>query len=244
MTRWLRVRVAVDRALAVGLGVVAGPVVAGLAVVIRRHDGGPPLVRLIRVGQGGQRFEMWKLRTMHVGGPGGRAGGPPIASYHDDRVTPIGRRIRRWRLDELPQLYNVVRGEMALLGPRPETPEYVDLGDESWQRVLRGRPGIAGPTQLAVHEMESVAIASDGGEELYRDVILPAKLAIDAWYVEQASPFIDLLVIVGLVERFLLRRQALVLDGVVSRHALDLGAVRERVDARAGCEPGASDGPT
>jgi len=235
--------VVVDRGLAVALGVVVVPVVAALAVIIRRHDGGPPLVRLTRIGQDGQRFDMWKLRTMHVAGPGGLAGGPPIASYHDDRITPIGWRLRRWRLDELPQLFNVVRGEMALVGPRPETPEYVDLADENWQRALRGRPGIAGPTQLAVHEIESVAIASDGGEELYRDVILPAKLAIDTWYVEHASPFVDLLVILGLVERFVFHRDALVLDRVVSRDALDLAAVRERVNAQ-GCDPGASGGPS
>jgi len=236
--------VVVDRGLAVALGVVVVPVVAALAVAIRRHDGGPSLVRLTRIGQDGRRFDMWKLRTMRVAGPGGLAGGPPIASYHDDRITPIGWRLRRWRLDELPQLFNVVRGEMALVGPRPETPEYVELADESWQRVLRGRPGIAGPTQLAVHEIEAVAIASDGGEELYRDVILPAKLAIDTWYVEHASPFVDLLVIVGLVERFVFHRDALALDRVVAREAIDLDAVRERVKAHAGCEPYATGGRT
>lgn len=232
MTRWLRVRVVVDRALAVVLGVVAAPVVAALAVAIRHHDGGPPLVRLTRVGQAGARFDMWKLRTMTAGGPGGRAGGPPIASFEDERVTPIGRRIRHWRLDELPQLLNVARGEMALMGPRPETPEYVDFADSRWQRVLRGRPGIAGPTQLAVHEMEEALVGVEGDDDVYRDLVLPAKLAIDGWYVEQASPYIDLLVVVSLVQRFLFDRTVVALDAVVARDAVDLAPVRASVRQR------------
>lgn len=230
MTRWLRARVAADRVLAVGLGVLVAPVVAVLAAAVR-HDGGPGLVRLTRVGESGQRFDMWKLRTMRAEGPGGRADGAPIASGGDERVTPIGRRLRHWRLDELPQLLNVVRGEMALIGPRPETPEYVDLDDASWARVLAARPGIAGPTQISVHEMEASAMASDAWEEVYRDVMVPAKLAIDGWYVDRASPFIDLLVIVSLVQRFLFGRKVLALDAVVARDALDLESVRALVRA-------------
>ena len=233
MTGWLRARTAVDRALAVALAVVAGPVVGVLAIVIRCYDGKPSLVRLTRVGQAGKHFDMWKLRTMRVDGAAGQAGGAPIASRDDERVTPVGRRLRRWRLDELPQLFNVVSGEMALLGPRPETPEYVDLADDRWQRVLQARPGIAGPTQLAIHEVEAEAIRTEDGEDLYLDVILPAKLRIDYWYVEQASPFIDLLVVVSLVQRFLLRRDVLILDAVIRRHVVDVASVRRAVEARA-----------
>jgi len=179
---------------------------------------------------------MWKLRTMRVAGPGGAAGGAPIASVDDERVTPFGRRLRHWRLDELPQLLNVVRGEMALVGPRPETPEYVDLADGRWQRVLAARPGIVGPTQLAVYEIEAAISSSDGDgdEDVYRDVVLPAKLAIDAWYVEQASPFIDFVVVVSFVQRFVLGRKALLLDAIVARDVVDLGPVRASIQQRSG----------
>jgi lipopolysaccharide/colanic/teichoic acid biosynthesis glycosyltransferase len=124
-----------DRVLAVILGVVLSPVVVVLAAVVRRHDPGPGLIRLARVGRNGQPFRQWKPRTMRM--DEGVASGQAITSAADPRVTPFGRRLRRYRLDEFPQLLNVVTGQMALVGPRPETPSYVDLGDSLWQEVLQ-----------------------------------------------------------------------------------------------------------
>lgn len=190
MSPWLRRRLWLDRVLAAPLLVLAAPVLAAAALVVRR-DGGPALIRVIRVGRHGTPFGMWKVRTMRVAGAGGLAGGAPLTGRGDPRVTPVGRLLRRARVDELPQLWNIVRGEMALVGPRPEAPEYVDTSDPRWRRILGVPPGVAGATQALVHEWEAGLVAS-GGEAAYRDTVLPVKLAIDDWYVRSACLSLDL----------------------------------------------------
>jgi lipopolysaccharide/colanic/teichoic acid biosynthesis glycosyltransferase len=117
--------------------------------------------------------------------------------------------MRRTRLDEIPQLLNVITGQMALIGPRPETPEYVDDGDPRWQAVLSAKPGIAGPTQLLIHDYEAEHLGRD--PERYLSEILTVKLAIDAWYIRNASPMVDLLVAIAVVERFGLGKRTTVL---------------------------------
>ena len=191
MSPWLRRRLAFDRVLAVVVGIMIAPVVAVLAVLIRRADGGPGLIAVPRVGRGGEVFGMWKLRSMQVAHEDGTAAGLRLTRAGDDRITPIGRVLRRVHLDELPQLWNVARGEMALLGPRPETPEFVDIADPDWRAVLEVPPGIAGPTQLVVGDWEGSVIAEDPDGDAYRDRVLPVKLAIDRWYVGEASPGLD-----------------------------------------------------
>jgi lipopolysaccharide/colanic/teichoic acid biosynthesis glycosyltransferase len=182
-----------DRVVAVLLLVLAAPVLAAATLLVRR-DGGPGLIRVTRVGRHGAPFAMWKVRTMRVAGAGGLAGGPALTGRGDSRVTPVGRLLRGARLDELPQLWNIVRGQMALVGPRPETPEYVDVDDPRWRAVLASPPGVAGATQALVHEWEADLVAS-GGADVYRDRILPVKLAIDGWYVRSACPSVDLEVV-------------------------------------------------
>jgi len=186
-----------DRAVAAVLAVLTAPVVAVLAVLVRRHDAGPSLITVPRVGRDGRTFDMWKLRSMRVASSDGRAAGAALTSTDDDRITPVGARMRSLHLDELPQLYNVVRGEMCLLGPRPEAPEYVD-DDPAWRDVLRVPPGIAGPTQLVVGDWERTEIDRDPGGDAYRRVVVPVKLGIDRWYVRRASPGLDLLVLASL----------------------------------------------
>lgn len=215
--RWLRWRQVLDRMLAaVGLLVVS-PIIVGLANLIRKRDGARGIVCLPRVGQYGHPLEMLKLRTMKASTSNGRASGPPITSSSDDRITPMGRWLRPYRIDELPQLWNVIRGDMALIGPRPEAPEYVDIADETWASVLRAKPGIIGPTQIVVCDWEGYAIAN-GDEGLYRNQILPVKLAIDSWYVQHATARLDLLVVVSLVQRFLACRKRTVLHNEVRRN--------------------------
>lgn len=191
MSRWLRWRVRVDRVVAAVLLVPAVPVVALAALAVRRHDGGPALIRVTRVGRGGAPFGMWKVRTMAAAGPGGLAPGDPVAGRDDPRVTPVGRLLRRARVDELPQLWNIARGQMALVGPRPEDPAYVDPADPAWEQVLRAPPGVAGVTQALVHRWEAEVVAA-GGAEAYRRTVLPVKLAMDGWYVRSACPSVDL----------------------------------------------------
>ena len=167
------------------------PVIAVLAAVVRRADGGPGLIAVPRVGRGGAVFGMWKLRSMRATHDDGSASGLRLTRAGDDRITPVGHVLRRLHLDELPQLWNVARGEMALLGPRPETPEFVDGADPAWQAVLAVPPGIAGPTQLVVGDWEGAIIAEDPDGDAYRQQVLPVKLGIDAWYVAEASPGLD-----------------------------------------------------
>ena len=202
---WLRVRWPVDRVIAALLSVPVSVVVGVLAALVRLGDGGPGLVRLRRVGEGGSEFLMWKLRTMRAGRDGALADGSPIAGGQDRRITGLGRVLRHSRLDELPQLYNVVTGQMALLGPRPETPEYVDADDPRWACVLSARPAIAGPTQVVANRWEP-AMLGDDPDRPYREVVLPVKLAIDQWYVRNASPWVDILVVASLAQQFVLRR--------------------------------------
>jgi lipopolysaccharide/colanic/teichoic acid biosynthesis glycosyltransferase len=225
VSRWLRLRAPLDRVAAALLGAVVAPVVAVLAWRIRRADPGPGLVVLPRVGRDGDCFGMHKLRTMRADGGRGLATGARITSGEDPRVTPFGRRLRRLRVDELPQLFDVVTGRMALLGPRPETPELVDRRDERWIPVLRARPGIAGPTQLLVDEWEAAILQGPDAPEVYRDRVLPVKLAVDSWYVEHASPLTDLLVAASLVQRFVFRRHDCVIERRIRRAVPEAAAV-------------------
>ena len=201
MSRYLRVRIVVDRVLAAVLLVPFAPVIAVLGWLIHRHDGGPALIAVPRVGRDGAELPMWKLRSMRAETADGRATGAGLTSAGDARVTPIGRRLRAFHLDELPQLFNVMLGDMALLGPRPEAPEYVDPDDAGWRDVLSAPPGIAGPTQLVVGDWERDVITAAPDGSAYVDQVVPVKVAIDRWYVQEASPTLDALVLVGLVQR-------------------------------------------
>jgi lipopolysaccharide/colanic/teichoic acid biosynthesis glycosyltransferase len=212
---WLRARLVADRVLAAGLSVLTAPLVALLAVLVRRHDGHAPLIRVPRVGRDGHVFGMWKIRSMRVDTADGRASGVSLTSSNDDRITPIGARMRALHLDEIPQLYNVARGEMCLLGPRPEAPDFVDLDDPSWQAVLAVPPGLAGPTQLIVGDWERTEIDQDDTGDAYQRVVVPVKLAIDRWYVERATARLDVTVLAALVRHVLPGRDVATLAEVV-----------------------------
>ena len=129
--------------------------------------------------------------------------GSNLTMSGDPRVTRLGRVLRRYRIDELPQLVNVVRGEMSLVGPRPEDPSFVDLSDPLHRRVFSARPGITGLAQLEFHD-EAERLEGPDAERLYRDEILPAKLRLDAAYLDQRTTLMDLRILartVGTVVR-------------------------------------------
>ena len=166
---------------------VATPMLAGAAMVMRASgDRGPFLYRARRVGEGASVITVLKIRTMTED-----AGGSSVTIARDPRVTPLGRFLRRYKIDELPQLINVVRGEMSLVGPRPEDPDYVDLSDPLHRRVFSAKPGITGPAQLAYHDEADHLVGPDA-ERQYRDQILPAKLLLDADYLDRQSTLLDL----------------------------------------------------
>lgn len=194
MSRWLRFRSVTDRVTALGVLTLVSPLIAALAVAVRVSDRGQAFVAVPRVGRNGHIFRMWKLRSMRIEQNDGRARGVSLTSAEDERITPMGRWMRAYYLDELPQLWNVVRGEMGLLSARPEAPEFVDLEDPQWALVVSAPPGVAGPTQLIVNEWEHQVISLDPSGASYLEVVLPVKLAIDEWYVRNASFRLDLLI--------------------------------------------------
>jgi lipopolysaccharide/colanic/teichoic acid biosynthesis glycosyltransferase len=166
---------------AVGL-VALLPLLAAVAAAIRASSPGPVFFRQRRIGRGGVPFWLYKFRTMRPA-----PGGPSITAAGDHRITPVGRWLRHWKLDELPQLFNVLRGEMSLIGPRPEVPEYVRLYDAEQQRVLSVRPGITGPSQICFRDEERLLAAQPDPQAYYTSTLLPAKLAVDLNYLRQAS---------------------------------------------------------
>ena len=178
--------------------VAAGPILLGIALAMRLSgDTGPFLYRAQRVGVGGVPFTVLKVRTMTAGSEG-----TGITASRDARVTRVGRVLRRFRLDELPQLVNVVRGEMSLVGPRPEDPRFVDWSDPVHQRVFTAKPGITGLAQLEFHDEAALLTGADV-EATYRDTILPAKLRLDVEYLDRRSTRLDLEILVRTVKAVL-----------------------------------------
>lgn len=172
------------------------PVLLSIATWVRLDSPGPALFRQTRVGRFGRPFTIHKFRTMRV------EPGAAITVGEDPRITGAGRLLRATKLDELPQLWDVLRGAMSFVGPRPELPQYValypaDLRDQ----VLAVRPGITDPASLAFsHEAELLAAASDPERE-YREVILPAKLRLSADYADSAGLATDLRLILRTLAR-------------------------------------------
>ena len=166
------------------------PVIAGAALAIRLDgDRGPLLYHARRVGEGGRQFSALKLRTMRSD-----AGGSRVTVADDPRVTRVGRVLRRYRVDELPQLFNVLRGDMSMVGPRPEDERYVDMTDPVHRFVFTARPGITGPTQLAFRD-EAELMTGPDPELVYRTEILPAKVAMDADYLRRRTIWTDLAIL-------------------------------------------------
>lgn len=199
MTLWFSIRSRIDRVVAAILLLVTSPLLGCAAWFVRREDGGPMFIRVPRVGRFGVVFGMWKVRSMRADTSDGLASGGSLTQGEDARVTRTGLWLRRLHIDELPQLINVVVGEMTLVGPRPESPDYVDHSDASWGNVLQAAPGILGPTQIVVGDWEQSVISDVAGDERYRSEVVPVKLALDIWYLRTATPFLDLLTVVSLI---------------------------------------------
>lgn len=174
------------------LVVLAIPLVL-VAVVVRMTSRGAALFTQERVGVGGRNFRIYKFRTMVQAS---EQHGPLITASGDKRITPIGRILRKTKVDELPQLINVVRGDMSLVGPRPQVPRFVDRFPEEYRdTVLAVRPGITGPTQLRFRHEEEMLAGQPNREQYYIDVLLPVKCRLDAEYVQTKSISYDLLVV-------------------------------------------------
>ncbi|MHB8656861.1 MAG: sugar transferase [Solirubrobacteraceae bacterium] len=171
--------------------VLAAPLIlllaAAIALAIYLDSPGPVIYRSRRIGRGGKPFEMLKFRKMRRDCSGG-----PLTRSDDERFTPIGRFLSSTRLDELPQVLNVLKGQMRLVGPRPEDPGFVAQFSEQYREILDVCPGITGPSQLRFLDEHKLLAGAEDASEAYCREVLPQKIGIDIRYARTRSPAGDL----------------------------------------------------
>ncbi len=175
----------------VGL-LVLWPVLAVVAVCVRvKMPGGSVIFRQRRVGKDGRLFTMYKFRSMTVG-----HGGSSVSVAGESRITPLGAKLRRYKLDELPELWNVLCGDMSFVGPRPDVPGYADrlTGDD--REMLRLRPGITGPASMKYRDEEELLAAQTDPQRYNDEVIFPDKVRLNRYYLHHYSFLTDIRMIV------------------------------------------------
>jgi len=165
------------------------PVFVITAILVRLDSSGPALFRQARVGLGGRDFELIKFRTMHERE---EAGAGSFDAGDDSRVTGIGKILRATKLDELPQLWNVLKGEMSIVGPRPEVRKWVNAYPERWENIHCVRPGITDPASIVYRNEEELLAEAEDPQEHYRLEILPRKLDIYDTYINNQSFWRDI----------------------------------------------------
>lgn len=176
--------------VASGLGlIVLSPLFAVLAVWIKADSKGPVFYRQTRVGRNNRDFRLFKFRSMR---PDSDKLGLITVGGHDPRVTRSGYYIRKYKLDEFPQLINVFRGDMSLVGPRPEVRKYVDMYTPEQMRVLSVRPGITSLASIRYRNENDILAASEDPDRCYIEQVMPDKLAIDLEYVDRATLWNDI----------------------------------------------------
>ncbi len=192
MAKWI-----FDRVMAAAGLLALCPVLAVVAVLIRvRMPGGPVIFRQRRVGRGGRLFTMYKFRSMTVG-----HGGSSVSVAGESRITPLGHVLRRYKLDELPELWNVLIGDMSLVGPRPDVPGYADRLTGEDRDVLRLRPGITGPASLKYANEEEILALVDDPQRYNDEVIFPDKVRINLQYYRSHSLAGDIKLILATIFR-------------------------------------------
>ncbi|MGW3093120.1 sugar transferase [Streptomyces sp. NPDC001102] len=171
-----------DLVVAFTLLVLLAPLLVLLAILVGVTSGRPVLFRQRRTGEGGREFTLYKFRSMRKGGAG-----PAITRGSDPRVTGTGQMLRHLHLDELPQLWNVLRGDMTLAGPRPEIPGLAERYPAEYRWVFRHRPGLTGPCQLRSRAEAGQLDGSRDPEEYYLTVLVPQRTALDAEFLSRAT---------------------------------------------------------
>ena len=180
--------------------VLLSPLMAAVGLIIILTSGSPALFFHVRVGRNGKKFWLWKFRTMKIkAGTEDRAFEPGTR----ERVTSFGRILRAFKLDELPQLWNVLKGDMSIVGPRPEVPIWVDVFPERWKYVLSIRPGITDPASLIFRDEESILACSINPLLTYRDMILPEKLRIYEAYVTKHTITRDIRIVLETIGKII-----------------------------------------
>ncbi len=165
-----------------------------VAICIKVKMPGPVLFRQQRVGREGRLFTLVKFRTMLV-----NHGGNSVSVAGESRITPLGSVLRRWKLDELPELWNVLLGDMSFVGPRPDVPGYADTLTGEDREILQLRPGITGPASMKYRNEEEILSAVENPQKYNDEVIFPDKVRINRLYLHDHSFFLDLKMIVATV---------------------------------------------
>lgn len=171
---------ALDLAVSVPALLALSPALFVIAALVKAGSPGPVFYAQERVGRRGRPFRLWKFRTMVTDAD---KSGPAVTSSGDARITPLGRTLRKWKLDELPQLWNVVRGDMSLVGPRPEVRKYTDIFRDDYSAILEISPGITDYAALEFRNEEEVLARYPDAEEAYTSVVLPEKIALYRQYL-------------------------------------------------------------
>ena len=173
----------------------------GLLIIaaIALFDPGPIFYKQERIGKNGQKFLLWKFRTMRVHQPS--EGDEITSGSRDPRITPLGYYLRMLKLDEIPQLWNVVKGEMSIVGPRPEVEKYVRLYNNEQRRILELLPGCTDITVVRGHLHDAALLdqQQEDPEQYYIDTLMPTKLGHNLYYLEHQSFFLDLQIMVGTI---------------------------------------------
>ncbi len=168
---------------------ILSPLFAVVALLIKLDGDGPVFFRQERVGKDFQPFRIYKFRTMH---PSAENKGPLITVRGDARITKIGALLRKYKIDELPQLLNVLKGDMSFVGPRPEVKKYVRLFNSEYKKLLKIRPGITDPASIKYSDEERVLSQSGNWEEDYTKKILPEKIKLSLHYADNYNVITDL----------------------------------------------------
>lgn len=191
---WLTAKRVFDIVIASAGLLIAAPLFVAIAIAIKRDSPGPVFFRQLRVGRKRRPFSMWKFRKMPEDLP---EQGPMLTARNDQRLTRVGYWLERTKLDELPQLLNVLASEMSVVGPRPEVPKFVDRAAlDLWDQVLSVKPGIFGPNQIRYRNEADLYPPGCDIEAFYLNRILPAKLEVDARYARHAHWLADVALLV------------------------------------------------
>lgn len=180
--------------------VALSPVLLAAMIWIRLDTPGPVFFLQDRIGRDGRRFRIFKFRTMVTDA---EKAGTQITIGDDPRITRSGRWLRRLRIDELPQLLNVIRGEMSIVGPRPEVPRYVELYTPDQRRILAFRPGLTSPATIEFSDESSLLSRQTDPERYYREHLIPAKIATDLDYSLKAGLVSDIFILLTTVRKLL-----------------------------------------
>ena len=176
-----------------GLGIIVlSPILIVIALIIKKESDGPVFFKQIRVGEKGKNFEILKYRTMVVDA---EKLGRQITVGNDNRITKIGGFLRKYKLDELPQLINVFKGDMSLVGPRPEVPRYVEMYNEEQRKVLDVKPGITDLASIRSRDENELLGTAEDPDDMYINTIMPDKLALNLEYINKSNVFFDVYII-------------------------------------------------